>query len=193
MLRSGHDDDVLDIAFNLSGSMFVTTSADSTGRVYDSQTFECLCILTGHTAEIVKVCFNPQGTRILTASADKTARLWEAHSGNCLQVLEGHTEELFCCGFNYEGTMAITGAAMLPSNIHTHTHTHKHLTHYPIHTYHRCYVQICTYTFIRHYLTDCAPLLLLTAPWCPQEAKTTWFAFGDDVINTKQGSFYKLY
>lgn len=114
--HSGHEDDLLDVTFNTAGSMFVTTSADGTGRVYSCDTFECLNILSGHTAEIVKVCFNPQGTRILTASADKSARVWDAFSGVCLQVLEGHTEELFCCGFNYEGDTALTGKRLGVSN-----------------------------------------------------------------------------
>ncbi|CAM9437177.1 unnamed protein product, partial [Discosporangium mesarthrocarpum] len=114
----GHNDEILDVSFNATGSKLVTASADGTSRVFNTINGACQAILMGHDGEISKapfafhisqVCFNPQGTRILTASSDKTARLWEVEVGDCLQVLEGHTDEIFSCAFNYEGDTIITG------------------------------------------------------------------------------------
>lgn len=78
---------------------------------------------------------------------------------------------------------------------HTATHTHTHITQYTIHNTHvppvlRTHMHIHIQSPFSHGL---CPTTFAHSPWCPQEAKTTWFAFGDDVTNTKQGSFYKLY
>lgn len=82
----GHNDEILDVTFNTTGSKLVTASADGNSRVYNTMTGACHAILSGHEGEISKVAFNPQGSRILTASSDKTARIWETETGDCLQV-----------------------------------------------------------------------------------------------------------
>lgn len=84
----GHNDEILDVSFNATGSKLVTASADGNSRVYNTMTGACHAILAGHEGEISKVAFNPQGSRILTASSDKTGRIWETETGDCLQVRE---------------------------------------------------------------------------------------------------------
>ncbi len=122
----GHNDEILDVCYNATGSKLVTASADGTSRIFNTMTGACQSILIGHEGEISKVAFNPQGARILTASSDKTARLWDVETGDCLQVrtnifpllyrysdwqiLEGHTDEIFSCAFNYCGDTIITGS-----------------------------------------------------------------------------------
>ncbi len=68
----GHNDEILDVGFNTTGSKLVTASADGNSRVYNTMTGACQAVLAGHEGEISKVAFNPQGSRILTASSDKT-------------------------------------------------------------------------------------------------------------------------
>jgi dynein assembly factor with WDR repeat domains 1 len=51
----GHNDEILDVSFNSTGSKLVTASADSTARVYNSNTGACASILVGHEGEISKV------------------------------------------------------------------------------------------------------------------------------------------
>lgn len=53
----------------------MTASADSTGRVYNVHTGECIAELVGHSGEISKVSFNPSGNQIITGSADCTAKI----------------------------------------------------------------------------------------------------------------------
>merc|ERR1712224_159646 len=109
----GHNDEILDVAFNATGSKLVTASADGTARVYNTVSGACQAILIGHEGEISKVSFNPQGSKIITASSDRTCRIWDVESGDCLQVLEGHTDEIFSAAFNYEGDTIITGSLSL--------------------------------------------------------------------------------
>jgi len=44
----GHNDEILDVSFNSTGSRLVTASADGTARVYNTMTGACVSILVGH-------------------------------------------------------------------------------------------------------------------------------------------------
>lgn len=74
------------MAFDPTGTKFVSASADATVRIYTTSTGALLHELRGHELEVSKVSFNPPGTKLITASSDKTCRLWDARSGECLQV-----------------------------------------------------------------------------------------------------------
>ena len=52
---SGHDDEVLDVAFDLTGQYLLSASADSTARVYNATTHQLVSKLEGHEGEISKV------------------------------------------------------------------------------------------------------------------------------------------
>lgn len=127
---SGHEDEILDVVFNIPGTKLATASADGTSRLYDissivsslsapgsttksSKNFDKCKVLQGHDGEISQVCFNSQGTRVLTAGIDKTARLWNVETGECIQTLEGHSDEIFSCAFNYQGDAIITGSKVI--------------------------------------------------------------------------------
>eukprot|EP00501_MAST-03F_sp_TOSAG23-6_P000877 GSMAST32.ASY1.ANO1.913.1 assembled CDS len=67
----GHNDEILDVCFNETGSKLVTASADGTSRVYNSMTGACQAILIGHEGEISK------GDTVITGSKDNTCRIWK--------------------------------------------------------------------------------------------------------------------
>lgn len=46
-VKSGHEDEVLDVVFDVSGAKFVSASADGTARVYDTKSCACMHILKG--------------------------------------------------------------------------------------------------------------------------------------------------
>lgn len=51
----GHEDEILDVCFNATGSKLVTASADQTARVFNSINGACQALLLGHEEEISKV------------------------------------------------------------------------------------------------------------------------------------------
>lgn len=51
----GHNDEILDVSFNATGSRLVTASADGTSRVFNTMNGACQAILIGHEGEISKV------------------------------------------------------------------------------------------------------------------------------------------
>ena len=53
----GHEDEVLDVAFDLTGQHLLTASADATARCYNANTHNLICKMEGHEGEISKVRF----------------------------------------------------------------------------------------------------------------------------------------
>jgi WD40 repeat protein len=70
----------------------ITGSYDSTCRVWDLDTGDCLHVLRGHVADIFCVVFD--GARIASAGSDTTVRLWNSNTGECLAILSGHTSPI---------------------------------------------------------------------------------------------------
>ncbi|TFK97518.1 WD40-repeat-containing domain protein [Pterulicium gracile] len=71
----------------------ITGSYDSTCRVWDLDTGDCLHVLRGHVADIFCLAFD--GLRVASAGSDTTVRLWNVLNGECLAILSGHTS-LIC-------------------------------------------------------------------------------------------------
>ena len=87
---TGHEREVVCVAFNPQGSMVASGSTDNTAKLWSVQDGELLYTLGDHTAEIVSLFFNTAGSQIVTGSFDRTARVWDAGSGECIHLLEGH-------------------------------------------------------------------------------------------------------
>ena len=51
----GHDDEVLDVAFDFTGQMLLTASADGTARCYNAVSHNLISKFEGHEGEISKV------------------------------------------------------------------------------------------------------------------------------------------
>lgn len=54
-----HSDEVLDIAFNCTGTLLSSVGADNEGRVYSVSEAKSISALVGHQNSVSKVTFNP--------------------------------------------------------------------------------------------------------------------------------------
>lgn len=70
--------------------MLVTCSADSTAKIYRTNTSAMLHSLEGHTGSLTRVLFTPQGNRVITAGMDGITRIWDANTGQNIGLLEDH-------------------------------------------------------------------------------------------------------
>lgn len=70
--------------FSHDGTKIVTSSADSTAKVWDANTGKQLLNLVGHTGQVDYASFCCNDRKIFTKSADSTCRLWDANSGEIL-------------------------------------------------------------------------------------------------------------
>uniref|UniRef100_A0A4W4FP27 Dynein assembly factor with WD repeat domains 1 n=1 Tax=Electrophorus electricus TaxID=8005 RepID=A0A4W4FP27_ELEEL len=121
------------VAFNKSGSSFITGSYDRTCKIWDTASGEELHTLEGHRNVVYAIAFNnPYGREhtlighrgeissvqfnwdcslIVTASMDKNCKVWDAESGQCLSTLTGHDDEVLDVCFNYTGQLIATASA----------------------------------------------------------------------------------
>ena len=87
----GHTASVGSCAFAPDGSTLVTTSTDSTVRVWCTRDWAHLHTLTGHTDDVTSCVFAPDGSTLVTTSGDRTARVWCTRDWSHLHTLTRHT------------------------------------------------------------------------------------------------------
>jgi WD40 repeat protein len=73
---TGHQGEVLAVAFHPKEQWLATAGADQTARVWDLATKEPLAVLRGHSKRVSTLGFSPDGRRLATGSADATAKIW---------------------------------------------------------------------------------------------------------------------
>ena len=70
--------------FPSSGHLLLSSSADSTIKIWDSHhTRPLLRTFNGHTKSISDITFSPSGTTFLSASYDRQMKLWDTEYGKC--------------------------------------------------------------------------------------------------------------
>lgn len=89
----------------LSGRKAISSSRDTTLRIWDVETGQCEGLLEGHTASVRS--FAVHGTIIASGSYDFTGRLWSLESKECLHVLKGHESQIYSIAF--DGMRIVTG------------------------------------------------------------------------------------
>ena len=67
--------------YSPDGTRALTSSSDSTARVWDLSTGTTVGLPMRHTGTILSAAFSANGQRVVTASADSTARVWDAMTG----------------------------------------------------------------------------------------------------------------
>lgn len=92
------------------GKFIVSSSRDSTVRIWDSISGECIHVLYGHEGFVNYASFSPDGKTIASASDDKSVRIWTVQSGQCIRVLNGHTRAVKSVSFCPDGRYAISSS-----------------------------------------------------------------------------------
>lgn len=106
-------DAVTSLAFSPNGLELLTASDDSTAKLWNILSGECLCTMAGHTGGLTGCAFSVQGDRIVTTSKDRTARLWNCQSIQevfCQHELTGHHAAVWSGAFSPDGATVVTAS-----------------------------------------------------------------------------------
>ena len=100
-----HDGSVHAASFSPDGRTVLTTSWDSTARLWDAASGKELQRFTQD--DVNDASFSPDGRTVLTAGNDKTARLWDVASGKELQRLT-QDDAVIAASFSPDGRTVLT-------------------------------------------------------------------------------------
>jgi len=91
---NGHSNFIWHVVYSPSGDQIASCSADTTVRLWDSETASLKHDLIDHGDWVRCVAYQPRGNLVVSASDDQTIRLWNKDTGECSQILSGHTGEV---------------------------------------------------------------------------------------------------
>ncbi|TNE37150.1 MAG: TIR domain-containing protein, partial [Alphaproteobacteria bacterium] len=103
--------DINGVAFSADGTEIITTSDDTTARLWDARTGVELGIYGGHEHWVWGAGFSPDGTQVVTASRDMTAQIWSTKDRKPVGTLEGHVASVYDAAFSPDGQTIATASA----------------------------------------------------------------------------------
>nr|XP_057934285.1 apoptotic protease-activating factor 1 isoform X1 [Doryrhamphus excisus] len=109
----GHTRTVLHCQFVHDGQTLITSSEDTTIRVWRWQTSECT-VLQGHKEQVrgfSLLSSSPAETRLLSWSFDSTVKVWDLASGEKLRDVEAHRGAVLSCHVSPDGCFFATASA----------------------------------------------------------------------------------
>uniref|UniRef100_A0AAQ4P6N4 Apoptotic peptidase activating factor 1 n=1 Tax=Gasterosteus aculeatus aculeatus TaxID=481459 RepID=A0AAQ4P6N4_GASAC len=106
----GHTKTVLHCRFSQSGKTLLTSSEDTTIRVWRWQSGECR-VLQGHKEQVRCFSLLPDDAKLLSWSFDGTVKMWDVESGAKLQDIEAHRGAILSCRVSPDGCLFATTSA----------------------------------------------------------------------------------
>ncbi|XP_031438233.1 apoptotic protease-activating factor 1 isoform X2 [Clupea harengus] len=114
---SGHTRTVFHCQFTEDGQQLITSSEDTTIRVWRWQTGECL-VLKGHTESVRRFSLLPPASSssssspcLLSWSFDGTVKVWDMVTGEKLQDVDGHHGAILSADISSDGRRFATASA----------------------------------------------------------------------------------
>jgi WD40 repeat protein/serine/threonine protein kinase len=105
---TGHEDTIDSSDLNRDGTLIVSSSKDTTIRLWDVQTGEELRRFEGHTDLVRNVTFSPDESLIASASFDGTAVIWDVVTGEVIHTLENLDVHIMDVAFHPDGHLLAT-------------------------------------------------------------------------------------
>lgn len=82
----GHSDGVSLVTVTSDGRRCISGSNDSTIRIWDMYSEQCVRLLKGHDGPVISFAVTQDGRKCVSSSEDKTIRIWDLESGQCLNT-----------------------------------------------------------------------------------------------------------
>eukprot|EP01101_Sappina_pedata_P003821 TRINITY_DN1543_c0_g1_i2.p1 TRINITY_DN1543_c0_g1~~TRINITY_DN1543_c0_g1_i2.p1 ORF type:complete len:555 (+),score=182.82 TRINITY_DN1543_c0_g1_i2:181-1665(+) len=104
-----HKAEITCAAYNSTGSIIATGSADKTVRIWDARSGIAKSVLSGSIQTVMSVKISPNDELVLGASSDNATRIWSIELGRVKHTLTGHTGKVYSGAFSGDNLRAITG------------------------------------------------------------------------------------
>jgi WD40 repeat protein len=93
----------------------LTASGDSTAKLWNSATGECVQTFAGHAGDVLSAVFSSDGSQVLTASCDGTAKLWDTATGESIRTFVGPGRGVTSAVFSADDSQVLTASASIPT------------------------------------------------------------------------------
>jgi WD40 repeat protein len=108
---TGHSKQVNSVAVLPDGQRALSASDDTTLKLWNLATGECLLTFEGHSRWVKSVAVLPDGQCALSASRDTTLKLWDLTTGDCLRTFKGHHAVVESVAVLPDGQRALSGSS----------------------------------------------------------------------------------
>ncbi|VFQ81525.1 unnamed protein product [Cuscuta campestris] len=107
----GHSGPVYSSTFSPCGDFLLSSSSDSTVRLWSTKFNANLVCYKGHNYPVWDVQFSPVGHYFASASHDRTARLWSMDRTQPLRIMAGHLSDVDCVQWHSNCNYIATGSS----------------------------------------------------------------------------------
>ncbi|KYR01213.1 WD40 repeat-containing protein [Tieghemostelium lacteum] len=106
---TGHTGNVLSTMLLQHGDLAITTSSDTTARVWDLRTMKTLHVLSEHNDWVMKAVMG-EGNTLFTGGFDCLIKVWDISSGKSLNTLSSHAGGINALAYNHKSKILISGS-----------------------------------------------------------------------------------
>ncbi|KAL7165954.1 hypothetical protein ACSBR2_036760 [Camellia fascicularis] len=110
-LFRGHSGPVYSASFSPLGDFLLSSSSDSTIRLWSTKLNANLVCYKGHNYPVWDVQFSPLGHYFASASHDRTARIWSVDRIQPLRIMAGHLSDVDCVRWHSNCNYIATGSS----------------------------------------------------------------------------------
>ncbi|XP_006657544.1 transcription initiation factor TFIID subunit 5-like isoform X2 [Oryza brachyantha] len=110
-LFQGHSGQVYSATFSPIGDFLLSSSSDSTIRLWSTKLNANLVCYKGHNYPVWDVQFSPVGHYFASASHDRTARIWSMDKIQPLRIMAGHLSDVDCVQWHVNCKYIATGSS----------------------------------------------------------------------------------
>ncbi|XP_058067620.1 transcription initiation factor TFIID subunit 5 isoform X2 [Magnolia sinica] len=110
-LFQGHAGPVYSTTFSPLGDFILSSSSDSTIRLWSTKLNANLVCYKGHNYPVWDVQFSPVGHYFASSSHDRTARIWSMDRIQPLRIMAGHLSDVDCVQWHANCNYIATGSS----------------------------------------------------------------------------------